>query len=397
MASRGLSATSLLQTHDIMVGYVERGVAPGVITLIARHGEVHADVIGANAIDGAPLRRDSIMRIASMTKPIVASAAMILIEECVLRLDESVERWLPELSDMTVLRAIDGPIDDVVPANRSITVRDLLTFRLGAGFGFTEAFWGYPIMELIGVSAIAPNTPSPTGLPDPDTYMRVLGELPLLDHPGARWLYNTGSDVLGVLIARATGQSLAQVLQERIFDPLGMADTGFTVPREKLDRMTASYETNPATGALELYDGIVDTAWQDEPIFASGGGGLVSTVDDYATFAQMLLNGGKHGGRRLLSRPSVELMTTNQLAPGQGDASGDPDFGYGFGVGLTTRRTGLASTATYGWTGGLGTVWFNDPVEGLVAILLTQASWTSPVWPDIARDFITRAHCAIDD
>ncbi len=397
MMSRGLSAASLLQTHEIMAGYVERGVAPGVITLIARHGEAHVDVIGANAIDGAPLQRNSIMRIASMSKPITVVAAMILVEECVLRLDDHVDPFLPELSDMKVLRSADGPVDDLVPANRAITLRDLLTFRLGTGFSLTGPWSGVPIVDLINSTPLAPQTPHPKGLAEPNTYMRILGELPLMYHPGERWLYNTGADVLSVLIARATGGTLEEFFRERIFEPLGMADTGFTVPEDKLDRFTVSYETSWEDGSLAVHDGITDSAWKEAPVFASGAGGLVSTVDDYFTFARMLMNGGKLGNRRILSRPSIELMTTNQLTAEQSAATGMADFGYGFGVGLTNRRTGLGSTAEYGWSGGLGTIWFNDPVEGLTAILLTQASWTNPVPPAITQDFLTRAHIALDD
>ncbi len=213
-----------------MAGYVERGDVPGLVTLVSRRGEVHVDAIGATGSRRqSPMRRDTIFRISSMTKPITAVAAMILVEECKLRLDEPVDRLLPELADRTVLKRLDGPLDETVPAHRPITVRDLLTFRMGFGQMMAPPD-AYPILQAANEQQIGMGPPSPATTPAPDEWMRRLGTLPLMHQPGERWMYNTGSDVLGVLIARAAGQPLETFLRERIFAPLGMKDTGFSVP-----------------------------------------------------------------------------------------------------------------------------------------------------------------------
>jgi CubicO group peptidase (beta-lactamase class C family) len=216
-------------------------------------------------------------------------------------------------------------------------------------------------------------------------------------------MYNTGSDVLGVLIARASGQPLETFLRERIFEPLGMKDTGFSVPAPTLDRLATSYWTHPETGALELYDEAEGGQWSRPPAFPSGAGGLVSTVDDYLAFGQMMLNGGKLGTERILSRPSVETMTTDQLTAEQKAVSGlVPGYfdrhGWGFGMAVVTRRDDLAAVpGRFGWDGGLGTSWYSDPTEEMVGILMTQRAWTSPSPPDVCRDFWTLAYAAIDD
>jgi CubicO group peptidase (beta-lactamase class C family) len=228
--------------HDVMAGHVERGEAPGIVTLLGRRGEVHVDAIGARAVGGrGAMRHDTIFRITSMTKPVTAAAAMILVEECRLRLDEPVDRLLPELASRRVLRRLDGPLDDTVPAERPITLRDLLTFRLGLGMVMGPAD-PYPIERAIrelGIVGFGP--PDPSTPHEPDEWLRRLGTLPLMHQPGERWMYNTGSYVLGVLIARASGQPLEPFLRERLFDPLGMKDTAFSVPAAKRDRLANVY------------------------------------------------------------------------------------------------------------------------------------------------------------
>jgi CubicO group peptidase (beta-lactamase class C family) len=403
MSNGGLSRARLGRMHDIMAGYVERGEVPGMVTLVCRRGEVHVDAICVKAVGGHdPMRRDTIFRIASMTKPIVAAAALILVEECKLRLDEPVDRLLPELADRRVLKGLDGPLDDTVPANRPITVRDLLTFRLGYGLAFGPSGI-YPIQAAMNELLLGQGPPAPITPPPPDEWIRRLGTLPLMHQPGERWMYNTGADVLGVLIARAAGQPLETFLRERLFEPLGMKDTGFSVPAAKLERLATSYWTDFQTGALTLFDAAEDSQWSRPPAFPSGAGGLVSTVDDYLAFGQMLLNQGKHGSERILSRPSVETMTTDQLTPAQKAVSGlVPGYfdshSWGFGVSIVTRREDLAGTVgQFGWDGGLGTSWRSDPREDMVIILMTQAAWTSASPPRVCRDFWTSAYQAIDD
>ncbi len=343
------------------------------------------------------MRRDTIFRIASMTKPITAVATMILVEECRLRLDEPVDRLLPELADRKVLKRLDGPLDDTVPANRGITVRDLLTLRMG--FGFIGAPPGeYPIQKAMDEQQLSVG-PNPYTAPSPDAWMRRFATLPLVHQPGERWMYDTGFGVLGVLIARASSQTLETFLRERIFEPLGMKDTGFSVPAAKLDRLAPCYQVNPETRALELFDDVGGSQWSRPPGFPDAAGGLVSTIDDYLAFGQMMLNRGRHGGERVLSRPSVELMTTDQLTPEQKAGSdiflGD-NRGWGFGVSLVTRRDDVSEVpGRFGWDGGYGTSWYADPSENLVGILMTQC--LGPQSPRLDLDFWTSVYQAIDD
>src|SRR5256712_9008029 len=299
MSTAGLSKPRLGRMHNVMAGYVERGEVPGLVTLVSRRGEVHVDAIGMKAVeDSDPIRRDTIFRISSMTKPITAAATMILVEECKVRLDEPVDRWLPELAERKVLKRLDGPLDDTVPANRPITVRDLLTFRMGFGQMMAPPD-AYPILSAASEQQIGMGPLSPSSMPAPDEWMRRLGSLPLMHQPGEKWMYHTGSDVLGVLIGRASGQPLETFLRERIFEPLGMKDAGFSVPATKLDRLATSYQVDPKTGALELYDAAKGGEWSRPPAFPSAGGGLGCTIHDYPAFGPKMLNKGKHRGQRI--------------------------------------------------------------------------------------------------
>ncbi len=402
MSTGGLSKARLARMHDVMAGHVERGGVPGLVTLVSRRGEVHVDAIGRMTVDGGDLmRRDTIFRIASLTKPVTAVAAMILVEECRLRLDEPVDRLLPELAGRRVLKRLDGPLDDTVPAKRPISLRDLLTLRMGIGHIMAPSS-AYPIRKALDELRLLPGPPQPQSLPGPDEWIRGVGTLPLMHQPGERWMYDLGLDVLGVLIARAAGQPLETFLRERLFEPLGMKDTGFYVPAEKLDRFPDCYRGHPATGALEIYDAAADSQWSRPPAFPAGSGGLVSTVDDYLAFCRMMLAKGRHGEReRILSRPSVELMTADHLTPEQkegmdiffGDGSG-----WGFGMGVVTRRDDLAAApGRFGWTGGLGTSGYSDPREEMIGILMTQRLMDSPQPPPVFLDFWTSVYQAIDD
>lgn len=359
-------------------------------------------VLGTTSANGKDtIRRDTIFRIASLSKPVTSVGAMILVDECKLRLDEPVDRLLPELANRKVLKRLDGPLDETVPANRPITLRDLLTFRWGFGLILAPPD-AYPIAKAAAESQIGMGPPMPATMPAPDEWLRRMGSLPLMYQPGERWLYNTGADVLGVLISRASGQPFETFLRERIFDPLGMKDTSFSVPSGKLDRLPTSYWTNYATGKVEVYDK-PDGQWSRPPAFPSGAGGLVSTADDYLAFGQMMLNKGRHGNQRILSRPSVEVMTTDQLTPEQKTVSGlvagyFDNHGWGFGLSVVTRRTAMArSVGTYGWDGGFGTSWYADPIEDLTAVLMTQQAWTSPEPPNVCRDFWTSVYASIEE
>ena len=399
MVGGGLSRERLARMRETMTGYVARGEVPGMITAISRRGETHVEAIGSKAIGAAdPMRADTIFRIASMTKPVTAVAAMILVEECKLRLDEPVDRLLPELADRRVLKRVDGPIDETVPAKRAITLRDLLTFRAGYGF-VVGAPSDAPIHRALAEAGLAPG-PTLASVA-PDEYMRRLSRIPLAHQPGEQWMYHTGSDILGVLIARASGQSLEAFFRERIFVPLGMSDTSFSVPAAKLDRLAACYQVNAQTGAFEPFDDVQNSRWSRPPIFASGGGGLVSTVDDFLAFGQMMLSYGKLGRERILSRPSVEAMISDQLTAEQRAANAmffDDNRSWGFGVSMVIKRDATAAVpGRFGWEGGYGTSWASDPRENMVGVLLTQVLWSSPQGPRVYHDFWTSVYQTIDD
>jgi CubicO group peptidase (beta-lactamase class C family) len=394
----GLSKSGLRRMHDVMAEYVDNGGMPGLVTLVSRHGEIHVDAIGSIAFGGAPMQRDTIFRISSMTKPVTAVAAMILVEQCKLRLDDPVDPWLPELADRKVLRAIDADIDDTVPAKRAITLRDLLTFRLGLGMipVFPDR---YPIQKAIAEAGFAPGPVFPSF--PPDELMRRYGTLPLVYQPGERWLYNSGTEILGVLIARVAGMSFGKFLAERIFGPLAMKDTAFNVPETGLKRFATVYARDHNTGELKIFDDPVVGKFAKPPVFENGSAGLVSTADDFNAFAQMLLNGGRLGSERILSRPSVELMTMDHLTPEQKQGSeiffGD-NRGWGLGLSVFTKRDNLCDVpGRFGWDGGYGTSWYSDPREGLTGVLLTQRMMDSPLPPPALADFWTLAYQAIDD
>jgi CubicO group peptidase (beta-lactamase class C family) len=392
MAEGGFSKSGLARMHDVLAGQITRGELPGLVVVVSRHGQTHVDAIGTMRVGGTePIRRDTIFRISSMSKPIAAAATMILVDEGRLRLDEPVDRLLPELANRRVLKRIDGPLDDTVPAKRPVTVRDLLTFTMGFGLLFADPD-AVPILKAANDLQIGMGPPAPSSMPAPDEWIRRLGTLPLMHQPGEQWRYNTGADVLSVLLTRASGKPLEAFLRERLFDPLGMKDTAFHVPAAKMDRFGPTYWTNFMTGQDAIYDEAEGGQWSRPPAFPSGAGGLVSTADDYRAFALMLMDRGRHRSARILSEESVAAMTRDQLTP---DQKRDElvegywkNHGWGFGMSVVTRPDELTSVAgRYGWNGGMGTSWFNDPNEDLVAILMTSRMWTSPDPPDVCRDF----------
>lgn len=382
-----------------MAGHVEADRVGGVAWLAASGDDVEVGAVGRLTRDEtAPVGRDSIFRIASMTKPIAAVGVLLLVEECRLRLEDPVDALLPELADRKVLvdgrGALDGPS---VPARRPITVHDLLTFRLGLGMDFS-APWPQPLITAMGELGLGTGPPEPQAPPAPDEWMQRLSTLPLVYQPGDRWLYNTGADVLGVLIARACGQPLDVFLRERVFDPLGMADTGFFTTA--LDRLGSCYRVDPGTGGRIVYDP-PDGQWTAPPSFPSAAGGLVSTLDDIYAFGRMLLGGGRlPDGSRLLSRASVEAMTTDQIGADRGAAGPSPDgsLGWGFNLSVQVRRTGLGpNVGGYGWAGGLGTSWANDPAADLVGIVLTTDAFTQAYPPPaVIQDFWTAVYASLE-
>jgi CubicO group peptidase (beta-lactamase class C family) len=331
-----------------------------------------------------------------MTKPLVAACAMTLVEDNTLRLDDPVDRFLPELADMTVLADPNGPLNNTVPAQRSITLRDLLTFRLGTGFVEAETK-SAPIADAL-IDVVRGENPGESGPPPPDVWIGRLGKVPLVFQPGERWMYETGADVAGVLISRATGMSFGDALRERICDPLGMRDTAFCVPIENISRLSTAYQRDGVTDDLVVEDA-PDGRWSRPPKFEEGGGGLVSTLDDYLAFASALLAGGTYRGERILSRPSVTLMTSDHLTPTQKALAWSPlqeDISWGFGMSVRTRRMHLGpSVGSYGWSG-YGNIWYNDPVEDMTTILMSQRR-DHPSRMPIRVDFLNAAYQAIED
>jgi CubicO group peptidase (beta-lactamase class C family) len=370
---------------DILQTYAGNGSVPGAVGLIARGDRVEVQAAGWGDVDGtSPMARDSIFRIASITKPITAAAVMMLVDDGRIALEDPIGRWLPELASPAVVRTPAGPVDDVVPAVRPITVADLLTFR--AGYGFPADFSLPAVGPLF--SELKQGPPQPQLVPAPDEWMAALARIPLLYQPGEAWLYETCSDIQGVLIARVSGRPLPEFLAERLFEPLGMADTGFEVPAGQLGRFTSYYRADPA-GGLELVDA-PGGQWSSRPAFPSGAGGLVSTVDDWHRFARMLLAGGHLGGRQLLSAASVQQMTTDQLTPSQRDASRLFLEGQGWGFGGSVDVEAIDPwnvTGRYGWVGGTGTAAHVTASTGAVAILLSQLELAGPTPPALMREF----------
>lgn len=391
MTAAALPDKGLDRLHDVMARHIEAGELPGLITLVARGDDVRVDAIGTPSFaDRAPLDRSAIFRIASLSKPVTAVAVMSLIEEGTLRLDQSVDDLLPELADRRVLRALDAELDDTVPAARAITVEDLLSFRFG--IGSVMALPGsYPIQRAeakLGLQSIG-GPPWPPVAFDADGWLAALGSLPLIYQPGEQWLYNTSAQVLGVLLARATGQDLETVLRERIFGPLAMRDTGFTVPAGQLGRLTTAYSPDPQTGELSVLDDPADSWWATPPSFPDASGWLVSTIDDCWSFVSMLLAGGSLGGQRILSPESVALMTTDQLTEAQREAAALflGEGGWGLGIAAPEAGSALPLPSGIGWDGGTGTTWRTSPHSGLTGILFTQRAATSPVPSPLITDF----------
>ena len=397
----GFSRSRRERMHASLRRHIDSGELPGFVALVHRPGRDYVVADGKQAFDSdVPMRRDTVFRLASMTKPITAVGAMILVEECRLRLDDPVDEWLPELKDRRVLRTIESPLDDTVPALRGITLRDLLTFRSGYG----EMLFLAPTCPLQQAMSRARLTLGEWPFTvTPDDFMKRLGSVPLAHQPGERWLYHTAAEILGVLIARASGRSLGMFLRERIFEPLGMTDTGFHVPQAELDRLPACYGRDQLTGEIVVLHEAHGGHFARPPVFESGGGGLVSTVDDLLAFGRMMLDRGAHGRERILSRPTVELMSMDHIAPEQKAASPFfegywSDHGWGLGMGVITARSDLAGApGCFGWNGAFGTSWWVDPREHMVGVFLTQRRPDQLGDPAFIQDFWTSAYQLIDD
>jgi CubicO group peptidase (beta-lactamase class C family) len=379
-----LTAAGIEAIHTAAEQHVGDTSVPGLVALVASGDQVHVEALGQLTIGGAPVARDSLFRIASTTKPITAAATLAVLGEGLFDLDEPVDRLLPELADRRVLKRMDGPLEETVPAERAITPRDLLAFTNGFGL-VTEMFMAptpWPVVAAekeLRLSTLGP--PDPSVQPDPDTWIANLGKLPLLAQPGERWLYNTGASVLGVLLARATGQPFPEVLRTRVLDPLGMRDTAFFAADPC--RLGTAYFPTP--GGLVVWDE-PGGRWSRPPAFADGCGGLVSTVDDLLAFARMLLD----GGGPVLSREAVEAMTTDQLTDAQKAHGG---LGHNFFDGQSwSFGQAVGDDGSFGWNGGFGSSWLVDPNRDVTVIVLTQRMFETHETPQAHRD-IRAAAC----
>ncbi|MFD7786109.1 serine hydrolase domain-containing protein [Streptomyces nojiriensis] len=403
----GLSEAGLRRLREVLTRHVESRRIPGLVALVGHGGRTRVEAIGTMRHDGGPpMRRDTIFRMASTSKPVTMAAAMVLLDECRLRLDDPVDPWLPELADRRVLKRPDGPLEDTVPARRPITVRDLLTstFGLGVDFELLDSPIRAAAFERLDYSVASGPAPGP------DEWMRRLGELPLSYQPGERWQYDLSNEVVGVLVARVAGRPLEAFLRERVLDPLGMKDTAFHVPADRIDRLPPLYGPDPQTGEFLVWDEAAGGRCSRPPAFQGAGGGLVSTVDDYHAYFRMLLNHGVHGGERILSRAAVELMTTNRLTSGQ-QAARDAMYaniahmtagqglhgGWGFGMAVSTHRGGYAPIGLFGWDGGTGTTAYADPGHRLTGVLLTQVGMSTPDSSRLLHDFWTTLYQAFED
>lgn len=372
-AALGFDPTRLAAIRPALQGFVDRGELAGVVTLASRGGRVvHADAVGWRDIETkAPMRPDTLFRIASMSKPITSVAALMLMEEGRIALEDPITRWLPEMAELQVLRDATGPLDDATPARRAITVEDLLTHRSGVAYA---PFSVGPLKQAYEAALGDPGMNRKTA----DEWLAALGSLPLAYQPGERFHYGHSSDVLGFLIGRVEGKSFRQVLQDRIFTPLGMADTDFWMPPAKRDRLASLYAYEESGDRLrkvelELYD--------EPPDYTPGGGGLISSAGDYHRFARMLLNEGELDGVRLLRPETVRLMRTNRLTDAQRQvpfAGMDLWTKSGFGLGvsiaedLTDNPYSCGAPGSMTWPGVFGTWWQADPANDLILIYLIQ-------------------------
>jgi len=361
---------SLAENRTSIAQAVDAGLISGAVTLVWHRGEVlQVNEIGHRDIGAAlPMTRDTIFRIASMTKPVTVAAALTLVDEGKLNLADPIDRWVPELEQMHVLADPIGPVSDTVPATRPITVEDLMTHRSGLAYTFTVTG---PIS-----SAYAHVSPRQ----DQDHWLAEIAELPLLHQPGERLTYGHSTEVLGIMLSRIEGKPLQAVLAERIFAPLGMTDTGFFISADQRSRAATMYRLDPESG---LRDDAMGPVPVREPRFSQAGAGLVSTADDYLAFARMLFNGGSLNGERVLSEESVATMRRDRLTPEQRTQPflGAPFWaGRGFGLNLSlvteparsAQLFGPGGEGAFGWPGAYGTWWQADPANDLIVIYLIQ-------------------------
>ncbi len=393
--SVGLSSDRLDHLDSFMQGYIDRNEAAGVVTLVARHGKVaHLSALGYRDKENkAPMTEDTVFRIASMTKPITSIALMMLYEEGHFQLRDPISKWFPEYGDVVV--AVPSPPDErtsepykTVPPKSPITIQQILNHTAG----LSNANRGITAEEYKVAMAEFPHEETD------HSRMRRLAKLPLNFHPGEQWEYTLGTSVAGVLVEIMSGMTLDEFFQKRIFKPLGMNDTHFFLPESKLDRLSALYRLNNDK-SISLYEApTAESRWVREPhVQFRGAGGLVTTASDYFRFHQMMLNGGKLEGVRILSRKTVELMTVNHTGDKKIWLTG-PGYGFGLGYAVVTDQGQAAtsqSVGSYHWGGAYGTIFWVDPKESLIGILMVQVYPYLPL--NIRPNMISMTYQAVAD
>jgi CubicO group peptidase (beta-lactamase class C family) len=377
------------RVSELFARNVDEGVISGGAAIVDHGGQiVLREAVGWRDMEARdPLAPDALFRIASMSKPLTVACAMTYVDEGVLRLDEPVDTWLPELADRPVLSRPSASFDDTVPMERPISLRDLCTHRSGyISHGGVPGPLGEAMAEMGGLDARDV---------DPDDWMARLGSLPLIDQPGARFTYGISHDILGVMVSRVAGKPFSAALDERIFDPLGMTETGFHAVDAQ--RLAVAYRAD-AEGALLRDEKADDGRWLRPPTFESGAGGMVSSLDDYRRFGAMMLRGGSFEGTSVLSPATVSLMRTDHLTAFQREKTryrGTRRFfdfrGYGLGVSIVDDLTcapAVSSVGAFGWGGFYGTWWHSFPTEDLVAVMALQVVDAEENLP-VAMDFQT--------
>lgn len=399
--AQGFSKTRLNRIPEFIASrYVDAGLLPHAAILVSRRGEVVLDSQIGDARPGTPLKHDAIYRIASMTKPITSVVFMMLVEEGKIALDDPLTKFCPEFEKTGIFAAGGGSIPFITrPVQRRIRMRDLLTHSAGLTYSFQERHPVDAAYRKTRIDDFASDLMM-------DEFIEQLSQIPLLFNPGDHWNYSIATDVLGAVIERVEGKPFAVVLKERLFDPLGMTDTGFHIPADQHHRLTDAYAFHPR-GQMVSFDSGEASRWAKNRNFHSGGGGLLSTVHDYHRFCLMLLGGGSLDGQQIISRKTLELMTLNHLTGGGdltehsiGVFSEDDNAGIGFGLGFATTidpaRSGVPSSiGDFYWGGMFSTGFFVDPIEDIAMVFMTQLM-PSSTYP-VRREVKTMIYAALND
>jgi CubicO group peptidase (beta-lactamase class C family) len=386
----GMSEARLERIEPAMQAFVDEQKLAGTLTLVARKGKVvHLEGVGFRDREAkTPMTEDTIFRIYSMTKPITTVAALTLWEQGQFQMDDPVSKYLPELANLKVFAGMDGENMVLEDTNKVMTIKQLFTHSAGFSYGFSQS----PVDKLYQQSALF------SGETKREDLLKEVAKLPLNHQPGTKWNYSIGTDIIGVLVERLSGQTLGEYFEQHIFKPLKMTDTGFYVPKSKQDRLAQIYVINQQGQTVPMENEPLGD-YLSAPEIESGGGGLVSTIEDYYTFTQMLLNGGEYKGERILGRKTVEYMRTNHLPadliPFEPSSTGE---GYGLAMSVTVDEQGantMGSKGDYGWAGAASTYFRIDPEEQMIVIAMTQLMPSS--FFSYNKDFKNMAYQALVD